>query len=181
MKESSRALYAFQFYRDLGPDRSLALATRKLNELQTKDGQITGKRWHIDQLGQWSSKHKWQDRLQNWEMQKEEEYKSSQLQKIRDMARRHESESQLMQAVGLRALNPYNDDKAARVNPTLAMNLMVKGIELERLTIGEPTAIIDQRGNIPTIVNALQVKFEQNQHAGNTADKPKSETPGSAG
>ena len=132
--ESARAFGAFCAYRDLGAHRSLRAAAeafygRKGASLER-------------QFDRWSRAFGWAERVAAWDRHLDAEACKAQEQARRDMAERHVKEARTLQAKAVERLRAIRPEELA---PAEVLRFLVEAAKLERLALGEPETVLEQR------------------------------------
>jgi hypothetical protein len=138
--ETSKAFAAFREYLDLGGGRSLAKVGRKL-----------GKSTKL--IERWSAANEWVRRAEAFDNEQDRLYFAELKNRRREMAERHASEAQSLQAVamaGLRKkfgqqLEKLKDDGDAELTATEILRFFIEASKLERIALGEPSDIIEEQ------------------------------------
>jgi hypothetical protein len=128
-RESPKAFEAFQIYRDLGTDRSIAKVSKRLGK-------------SMPLLTRWSARHSWVERAREWDEEQDRLGKQARLQEIVEMNKRH---ARIANAIQSKALERLQTMAASELKPLGALTFMDKAIEMERKARGEPTEIIEKR------------------------------------
>lgn len=89
--EGTKAFEAFRAYRDMGENRSLAKVAEKLGKSETL-------------ISRWSSRNKWQERIQLYNSEIERETKAEVIKERKKMIDRHIRIAQQIQGKALKAL-----------------------------------------------------------------------------
>ena len=134
--EGPKAYEAFSMYRELGTERSI----QKVANLCSKDSSL---------LRRWSSKWSWRERIRAWD---NELLRKAQLQAekdVADMVKRHLAISIVMQNKGFNVLKARGENEMSFRD---AKELLKTGIDIERLTRGEPTECIEGKNEITGVV-----------------------------
>ena len=136
--ESSKAFAAFTVYRNLGPTRSVA----KVSQILPETGkQSVSLRW----LEEWSSRYAWRRRAMAWDDFVEAAAQRAELDAIVEMRRRHARNAQKIQEKALEKLEGLDlDEMSARD----VLRYLVQGSQMERLSLGEPTEIVNETATI---------------------------------
>jgi hypothetical protein len=133
--EPTKAFEAFVVYRKMGPDRT----TLKVAEHFGKT--------HKTYQG-YSIKHKWVQRALDWDADQDKAAAEAELEAIRDMRRRHVEIALRMQELGGKTLKGWDDladSIPASVQPQDMVRILKEGTALERLTLGEPDQITEDK------------------------------------
>jgi hypothetical protein len=132
--ESARAFGAFGAYRDLGARRSLRAAA------ETFYGRRSAALER--QVDRWSRAFAWVERAAAWDRHLDAEACKAQEKARRDMAERHVKEAQTLQAKALERLRALRPEE---LGPTEVLRFLVEAAKLERLALGEPETVSEQR------------------------------------
>jgi hypothetical protein len=132
--ESSRAFGAFCAYRDLGPRRSLRAAAEAFYRRSSAAV--------LRQLQTWSATYGWVERGNAWDRHLDAEACHAQEKARREMAERHAQEARGLQSKALERLRSLRPEELA---PADVLRYFVEAAKLERLAMGEPEAISEQR------------------------------------
>jgi hypothetical protein len=142
--ESSRAFGAFRVYRDLGPHRSLRAAAaafygRAATSLER-------------QVDKWSHAFRWVERATAWDGHLDAEARQAQEKARRDMAERHAQEARGLQAKALERLRALRPEE---LGPADVLRYFVEAAKLERLALGEPETVAEQRYG-PVVLHIIE-------------------------
>ena len=133
MRETPKALAAFQAYVDLGPQRSL----RKLGEVL---------RVELATLGRWSSSHKWTDRILKMMHEEQDAARDAAKREAARLAKQRLRKAQAMSDSGILIISKADLSnlgvEEARQLVASAQRLIESGIKAERLELGETTEIL---------------------------------------
>jgi hypothetical protein len=132
--ESSRAFGAFCAYRDLGPHRSLRAAAEAFYRRSSAAV--------LRQLQTWSGAWGWVERAAAWDRHLDAEARQAQEKARREMAERHAQEARGLQAKALERLRGLRPEE---LGPADVLRYFVEAAKLERLALGEPEAVFEQR------------------------------------
>jgi hypothetical protein len=128
--ESGKAFAAFQMYRDMGADRSLA-----------RVGQQSGK--HVSLLERWSVRWRWFDRAAAWDLHIDTERWQANEREAREMGERHARAAVAMQARALQRLQSLDPGHMGARELTY---MWETGVKIERLSRGLPSERIELVG-----------------------------------
>jgi len=142
--ESSRAFAAFCAYRDLGPFRSLRAAAEAFY------GRLSAS--VVRQLQTWSGTFKWVERSDAWDRYLDAEARQAKVKAQREMAERHAQEARGLQAKALERLRSLRPEELA---PADVLRYFVEAAKLERLALGEPETVTEQR-NGPVVLQIVE-------------------------
>jgi Mg-chelatase subunit ChlI len=138
--ETSKAYAAFTIYRDMGPERSIALVAEECRK-------------NISLMNRWSQRHQWVSRVHDYEAHLEKVAQASREKEIADMRKRHVTLGMALQSKAAEKLKAL-DGKNMKVPD--AIKALAEGTKLERLARGEPTETIESRGGQPLVVQMWQ-------------------------
>lgn len=152
-KEGAEAYEAFSIYRDMGASRSTAKVARQLS----KSKQL---------MDRWSSRHGWGLRCRSWDAELDKKAREERINEVLDMRRRQARLGRALQELavrGLRNLNSQKGKKGESVDPKLTApevaRLSRDGALLERLAMGEPGEILENRASDPD--NAMEREVQR--------------------
>ncbi len=132
--ESTAAFGAFQIYRDLGPDRT-----------RQKTSDLTGKA--MGTIINYCNKHNWIYRAQAWDAKIDDARRGAELDTVAAMRKRHIKLARSMQELAadqLRKLAEKCKKNPKKImDPKLITKMIKDATELERLSCGEPSEIIE--------------------------------------
>lgn len=138
-KESDPAWEAFQIYRGLGLDRTLAQVAKTLEKSPTL-------------IGKWSGDWGWRQRVEAWDREVDRKTRQAELKAIGEMRKRHVKMAVSLQGLGATELQKWlsfvrkAENTANRsLSPDQLLKLIEAGIKLERLNRGEPNEIVEER------------------------------------
>jgi hypothetical protein len=130
-KETSKAFEAFQLYRDLGPERSLA-----------KVGQQLGKSTTL--MERWSQKWNWVVRAAAWDEVQDRRIQEAQLKAIAEMKERHAKMGGILQT---KALEGLANLVPSQLKPNTLLSFLIQGVKMECEGRGQPSQITEQQSN----------------------------------
>lgn len=140
MRETAKAISAFEQYWLLGKNRSLVKLQKHLQDLWGKEGV---KSPTLTTLETWSSQHKWQDRLAKRERKYEAEAATRKRKKMEEdvdkMNDRHASIGVNAQLQALEVIKQIID--LGELNANQAITLLKMGTDLERVSRGAATQV----------------------------------------
>lgn len=133
-KESAAAFGAFQIYRDMGPDRTMAAVVKATGKSMT-----TIKRYNDNNF--------WVPRAKAWDARADSERRSSTLNAIKEMRERQIKLAREIQEIAAeqlrRTAKKYQDKPSKIMDPKIILKMVQVGTELERLNHGEPNEILE--------------------------------------
>lgn len=132
MPESTRQREAFDRYWALGAERSV----ETLHAVLRAEAGPAGKGPGLRTLYAWSSRYRWQDRVQELERTATAAADEARLAALREMYERQAREGLLLQQKGTEWLR---DVPGAEATPDAGIRALVEGAKLERLARGEPS------------------------------------------
>jgi hypothetical protein len=139
-EETGPAFAAFQVYRDLGPERTIANTRRAMkSDAETKAGGMTlgaanGK------LQKWAYKYNWEVRALAYDKMIDKKRVDENVEAALEMTRRHIQVSMMIQEKGVKRLEKMKDAEIAKMKPLEAAKLIDQGVDMERLARGQPTS-----------------------------------------
>src|SRR5262249_30887465 len=142
--ESARAFGAFCAYRDLGPRRSLRAAAEAFYRRSSAAV--------LRQLQTWSGALGWVERAAAWDRHLDAQARHAQEKARRAMAERHSQEARGLQAKALERLRALRPEE---LGPADVLRYFVEAAKLERLALGEPEAVVEQRGG-PVVLQIVE-------------------------
>lgn len=132
--ETPVAFAAFQVYRDLAAERTLAKAAAAL-----------GKGHSV--MEKWSGEHDWVERCLAWDRHLDEQGRRAAVAAVREMAERHAREAQELQNAAVRDLGKIArrqrnaGEEELVLTPDLVLRYVEIGARIERTARGEPDSI----------------------------------------
>jgi len=133
-KETTPAWEAFRLYRDLGPRRSLRIASSEVGK-------------SLGLLSRWSSRHKWVERCAAWDLEQEELRRGARVKAIDDANERHGKLARALLGKAAAELGAHVKNRCGHcgMSPTkftaAQLSTALKaGVEVERLSLGLATA-----------------------------------------
>lgn len=164
--ESSKAFAAFAAYRGMGAKRSCIKVAQEFSKNPTV-------------ILRWSRQWHWQQRILAWDNECARIAKEESAIEIREMKQRHIQISMYLQN---RAVNAINELMPRAVSASAIAAFLRLGVDLERITRGEPTERTESKTEDITIRNFLSnmtpdelreiIGITNNGlHGGNTADE----------
>jgi hypothetical protein len=142
--ESPRAFAAFCAYRNLGPLRSLRAAAEAFY------GRLSAS--VVRQMQTWSGTFNWVERSDAWDLHLDAEARQAKVKAQREMAERHAQEARGLQAKALERLRSLRPEELA---PADVLRYLVEAAKLERLALGEPETVTEQR-NGPVVLQIVE-------------------------
>lgn len=146
--EPDKAWQAFVFYRNMELKRSLAGAARLY---QKEQGGVGGKSLE-NRFGEWSGKWHWRKRVEEWDRVLDKRLREQRIYAMKNMQERHLKISQSLQALGgmglqalQKRLKKAEDDGEETVSTKDLIALLETGMKAERLNLGEPDSIAENR------------------------------------
>ena len=144
-KESAKAFAAFQLYRDMGVERSLA-----------KVGQQLGKSTPL--MERWSKRWNWVARVTAWDMEQDRRAREANLKQIEQMRERH---AQMAVGFQSKALERLATIRPEDLKPKDALDFFALAARIEASSRGAPCDIVEQRirdaeQETPALWDALQ-------------------------
>jgi hypothetical protein len=141
MRETPQAAQAFEDYYDLGDDRSLrALAKKRLEDMRVrqKSAKSTPKEATLlRQFQDWSTEHKWQERVIERDRQRAEAKRKKREAEIDKMDERQAAIGTTQQATAIKLIQELI--KGKEFNAHNAIQLLKLAINVERVARGAPT------------------------------------------
>lgn len=141
--ETPKAYAAFQIYLNLDPASRTYIAAHRLYRGEPKATQVPG--YMVD----WIKNHNWSHRVDLWDRYRADQQRDSEIQAIRDAAKRRVDAYNTLVTVGLTIISKADlknlDAIAARDMLTSSVNFIDVGAKGQRMEIGEPTehAVVD--------------------------------------
>ncbi len=141
MAEHTRHRLAFDQYVQLGAGRSLEALYAALCD----DPSLIGLRKAPTRstIDVWSSRFRWQDRLQDLERQARVRDDEALVASLKDMNARHGKEGVALQQKGIARLSSLSPEEISAAD---AVRAIVEGVRLERLASGAATEHVRQEG-----------------------------------
>lgn len=138
MRETPKALDAFNEYCLLGPTRSLRKLAEKLDQTNSKPiaSEAT--------IMLWSTQHNWQERVKEYDNARADERRIKREAEIEKMNERHAMIGTTQQAKAIKQIEALIDAKA--FGSMAAVQLLKLATDLERLARGAPTERSEQTG-----------------------------------
>lgn len=141
MRESPEAARAFEAYYDLGDGRSLVLlAQKRLEEIRTRQehAKSTPKEATlVRQFKDWSTEHKWQERVISRDREKAEAKRKKREAEIDKMDDRQAAIGTTQQATAIKIIQDLI--KKDEIKARDAIQLLKLAIDVERVARGAPT------------------------------------------
>lgn len=132
-REPDAAWGAFVYYRDTNPrNRSIKKCVNALYGT-------------LDAVSSWekySVKWRWRERVEAWDAEQDRVAREARLEAIRQMDDRHVSEARALQAKALERLRQIDPKE---LKPREVLNYLIEAAKLERLAMGQPDQIVEQR------------------------------------
>lgn len=151
--EGTEAFEAFAIYRDMGSDRSLVKVGRALGKSKTL-------------MDRWSSKHGWGMRCRAWDVELDRMAREDRITEVLEMRRRQAQLGRAMQglaATGMKNLTNKTDSEGKVLEPKLTpaevSSLARHGALIERVAMGEPGEILENRASDPD--NAMEREVQR--------------------
>lgn len=143
--EPARAFAGFVTYRDM------PLAERGTGVAHTRHCELTGVPVARPTWFAWVSRYRWHERVEAYDLFIDRRVQQERLAAIRKMQERHVAVSGLMQNIGVKKLNHLQTkvelDPESGVTVDQSLKLLESGIKLERQARGEPTEVVQHRGD----------------------------------
>lgn len=146
--EPDKAWNAFVLYRDLEGKRTLVEASK----LYKQKYKVKGGKPLEQQFGQFSSKYLWRKRVEEWDRILDRRLREQRIHARAEMQRRHIELARSLQGIGaLGARQLYAELKNRVAGGAIVLTakelvaLMDSGTKLERLNLGEPDSIQENR------------------------------------
>jgi hypothetical protein len=146
--ESAKAHAAFCLYRDLGPRRSLAEASRAYHGAAASGPAARRRRWASGQVRAWAERWHWSARAQAWDQELERLHRDQQRAALEEMDERHARETLLVQSKAVERLRQLRPEE---LKPRETLQYLVEGIRIERLVRGEPTERVAAEHRFPDV------------------------------
>jgi hypothetical protein len=147
-KETSKAFAAFISYRRLAPkQRSVQKAVRE----EYGEGANQGK---LRQYMEWSRRFNWVARVLAWDEEVDRKAREEEIQQAKEMRTRH---IKMAQALQQKAIEKLRTIKADDLEIEQLLRFIEMGTRLERLSRGEPDAIIEERDFVLGISSATEM------------------------
>ena len=125
--EGAKAFAAFCTYRDLGTERSIDKANQDIKKSRSL-------------VGRWCVKHHWVERCRAWDEYLDQQTREELRRGVGKMAQRHANVAQVMLAKVAEKLRGFN---AADLTTESLPKWFMAAVEVERLSRGEPTELVD--------------------------------------
>jgi len=157
--ETDSAWAAFVTYRDLGPNER---STSKLTTIYRK----LRKNFTV-----WSAKYDWVSRCHAYDLFVDRELRASALEARKEMNRRHLQLAHSLEGAGALGLNKIIAAEKAGTSllkPSEVKDFIALGIQTERLALGEPDTIAEQRLGVADGVagaGAFEIVFRRPREA----------------
>ncbi|NIQ91035.1 MAG: hypothetical protein GWM98_04800 [Nitrospinaceae bacterium] len=143
--ETNRAWRAFQFYRDLGFERSIRKAAGQYRGVYGGKGAPES----VERILEgWSAKYGWKVRGEEWDRFLDKQNRKKAIKENEEMRKRHAQIGKSLQELGALGLKKHLDEARAgkgNLNPAELVRVFDQGVKLERTSRGEPEAIIEER------------------------------------
>ncbi len=137
--ESTQAFEAFGLYRDMGESRSLSKVGHQLNKSKAL-------------MGRWSTKWQWVNRALAWDAELDRVARQEQINQVKKMYRKHAKLAQGLLGVATHEINALvkkvNAGHATEVSHKNLIRLIEVATKLERISLGEPVDIFEERRNV---------------------------------
>ena len=148
--ETTKSWEAFVLYRDQGLERTLARVAKQLKKSTAL-------------LGRWSSQYGWKTRVREWDRECDRRARQAHLREIEKMKRRHLRDAKLLQDIAYEGFKRRLVDAKDGDNLSADQQLRLheSGVKLERLNMGEPGEINEQR-----VQANVTIYFPQNDRSG---------------
>jgi hypothetical protein len=127
--EGAKAFTAFQLYRDMGPQRSLARVGQQLGKSTTL-------------MERWSRRWDWVPRAAAWDEEQDRRAQESQLKAIAEMKERHAKIGGVLQTKALEGLTTL---APGHLKPTALLSFLIQGVKMENKARGLPSEITEQQ------------------------------------
>jgi len=145
-KEPDKAWGVFVIYRDMGPERSIRKAESKYKETHGGKGDVN----YCEKL---SVRWRWRERVEAWDGDLDRRLRAQRIRALEDMQRRHIEQGKSLQALGASGAKQLYEELKRKANDPDGYLLTAKeivalieaGTKLERLNLGEPDSISEQR------------------------------------
>lgn len=166
----------FRLYRDAGPKRTIRKSVEAF-----KDGKVASLN-QVRGFQRVAERFDWKRRAMAWDAELDKERLQAEREEVEKMRRRHVQEARSLQAVGTKAirriLEVYEQDGNPEISPSVAIQFIQQGINLERLSTGEATSIEEQlKGR-----TSIQIEWPGDQSEVDYGDDPPdAEAPRGAG
>lgn len=131
-EESAQAFQAFTVYAELGPDRSNVKVAERLGKSQTL-------------MNRWSSWWWWVARATAYDSDLAIRAQKAAGDAVASMRERHVQSALMLQQTALAALRQLSESDLAKLKPADIVRMFATGAEIERLSRGEPTEIVEGR------------------------------------
>lgn len=135
-EETPSAWKAFQVYRDIGVERSIAAAARVLKGSETKK---TTNQTQYNKYHKWSKKYNWELRALAYDKMIDRQKVDQAIADAKKMTERHIGIAVMMQAKGVKRIREMTEDQIARMKLPEAIKMIDQGVEIERLARGLST------------------------------------------
>ncbi len=152
--ESRQAFAAFSAYRGMGPTRSTAKVAQELGKSKSL-------------MDRWSARWQWTKRADAWDDELDRQARQTEIEETRAMMRRHVQASMAVQHLALARLQEMQNPKNSHLTNDQVLRYLSEGIRIERLSRGEPGAILEEASDRP--VDPVQVEFEKVDRIKHTA------------
>lgn len=155
MRETPKALAAYEEYAAMGPSRSLRKLAEKWDKSGTKAGQV------FKQLGIWSSEHQWQERVKVYDAERIDERRRKHELEIEQMNSRHALIGTSQQARAIKQIEALIEAKA--FGSVAAVQLLKLATDLERVARGVETdrTEVVSTGSVGFYAAAVQLPQKQ--------------------
>lgn len=138
--ENVKRFQAFKIYRDMGRDRSFSKVSKELEKSVTL-------------LSRWSSEDGWVARCEKYDEYVDKTEALSAVEDAKQMGKRHVMEGKLLQA---KAIEKIKTLTIQEISPSVAVQMLRMGVDIERLARGEPTLISETSLSELTITERMK-------------------------
>lgn len=152
--ESGHAYAAFKLFLSLGLKRTVAEASKQYHAAADRDAcgtQVGRIKRASGRVREWAKRHDWQARAAAWDAEQDRLDQLELAQTRREMIKRHAADARSLAGLARRRfaklIERVADDPNAIEQLSLdeARHLYAEAVKLERLTLGEPSAVEERR------------------------------------
>lgn len=157
--DTPKSFETFRLYRDMGPTRSFAKVAKDVMAKEATTMPAPSRRkqgsekTRIRKYSGWSSKGKWAERVDAWDIEQDRMARAEQKKTVTEMMKRLAEQAILVQTKGLQQILDMDHTELTRKE---ALEYYVKGVEMEAKFREVPDLKIEHTGKIKTHENELE-------------------------